>query len=84
MRKNVGQKSVDMGLRPDKNMGGWVGFFISRPHTPVTFLDKCSPPRVGCTAGIDTTPFSNSDTEFLDKNHLCFFYHNEEEHFWSM
>ena len=44
MRKNVGQKSVDMGLRPDKNMGGWVGFFISRPHTPVTFLDKCPPP----------------------------------------
>ena len=26
MRKNVGQKSVDMGLRPDKNMGGWVVF----------------------------------------------------------
>ena len=45
MRKNVGQKSVDMGLRPDKNMGGWVGFFFFGPHTPVTFLDKY-PPRV--------------------------------------
>ena len=47
MRKNVGQKSVDMGLRPDKNMGGWVVFFISSPHIPVTFRDKCPPPGTG-------------------------------------
>ena len=41
---NVRQKSVDMGLRPRKNMYGWVGFFSFGPHTPVTFLDKY-PPR---------------------------------------
>ena len=29
-----------MGVRPGKNMGGWVVFFSSGPHTPVTFLDK--------------------------------------------
>ena len=33
-----------MGLRPGKNMGGWVGFSSVGPHTPVTFLDKY-PPR---------------------------------------
>ena len=40
---NVHQKSVDMGLRPRKNMYGWVGFFSFGPHTPVTFLDKYPP-----------------------------------------
>ena len=40
---NVRQKSVDMGLRPRKNMYGWVGFFSFGPHTPVTFLDKYPP-----------------------------------------
>ena len=29
-----------MGLKLRKNMYGWVGFFISGPHTPVTFLDR--------------------------------------------
>ncbi len=39
----TGKKSVDMGLRPGKNMGGWVGFLFSGLHTPVTFLDKYPP-----------------------------------------
>ena len=43
---NVRQKSVDMGLRPRKNMYGWVGFFSFGPHTPVTFLDKYPPGNV--------------------------------------
>ena len=38
------QKSVDMGQKLEENMYGWVGFFISGPHTPVTFLVKY-PPR---------------------------------------
>ena len=43
MSKNIRQQSVDMGLILGKNMGGWVGFFIFGPHTPVTFLDKYLP-----------------------------------------
>ena len=41
--QNLRQQSVDMGLILGKNMGGWVGFFIFGPHTPVTFLDKYLP-----------------------------------------
>ena len=37
------QKSVDMGRKLEENMYGWVGFFISGPHTPVTFLVKYPP-----------------------------------------
>ena len=37
------KKSVDMCLRPGKNMGGWVGFLFSGLHIPVTFLDKYPP-----------------------------------------
>ena len=43
MWKNVRQKSVDRGLRQEKNMVGWVIFFFSGPHTPVTFLEKYLP-----------------------------------------
>ena len=32
------QKSVDMGLKLEENMYGWVVLFISGPHTPLTFL----------------------------------------------
>ena len=41
------QKSVDMGRKLEENMYGWVGFFISGPHTPVTFLVKYPPPPPG-------------------------------------
>ena len=41
------QKSVDMGRKLEENMYGWVGFFISGPHTPVTFLVKYPPPGFG-------------------------------------
>ena len=27
-------------------MDGWVGYFSSGPHTPVTFLDKYTIPQV--------------------------------------
>ena len=37
------QKSVDMGLKLEENMYGWVGFFISGPHTPINFLIKYPP-----------------------------------------
>ena len=50
----TGKKSVDMGLRPGKNMGGWVGFLFSGLHTPVTFLDKYPP-------GLTLLPINLSD-----------------------
>ena len=40
------QKYVDMGLKLEENMYGWVGFFIFGPHTPITFLVKYPPPRI--------------------------------------
>ena len=42
------QKSVDMGRKLEENMYGWVGFFISGPHTPVTFLVKYPPGKISC------------------------------------
>ena len=35
MLKNVRQKSLDMGRRLGKHMGGWARFFFSGPHDPV-------------------------------------------------
>ena len=49
--KNLYQKSVDMGLKLEENMYGWMGFFISGPHTPVTFLVKYYP--VGSADHVD-------------------------------
>ena len=37
-------KYEDMGVKLKENMYGWAGFFISGPHTPVTFLVKYPPP----------------------------------------
>ena len=39
------KKSVDMGLISEKICMGGGGFSISGPHTPVTSLVKCPPPR---------------------------------------
>ena len=44
------QKYVDMGLKMDEKMYGWVGFFIFGPHTPVNFLVKY-PPGVSMSMG---------------------------------
>ena len=43
MSKKYPSKSVDMGVKLEKNIGGWVAFFIFGPHTPVTFLEKYPP-----------------------------------------
>ena len=37
------KKTVDMGLRLGKNIGGWMGFFFPLP-LPIPFLGKYSPP----------------------------------------
>ena len=34
------QKSVDMDVKLEENMYGWLGFFIFGPHAPITFLVK--------------------------------------------
>ena len=35
------QKSVDMGLKVEENMYGWVGFFISGPYTLSCAKNTC-------------------------------------------
>ena len=44
--KNIRQKSVDMGLILEKDMGGWVCFSTFGPHTPVTHTPDKYLPRV--------------------------------------
>ena len=46
MLNDIRQKSVDLR----KNMGGWMVFEISCPHTPVTYLARVHPSPRGLTS----------------------------------